>query len=94
MSDKLDELLEKKLCILCHENPWEIGVICGPCRNDRGRAERIIEKKLNRIQAEKIEKIHDDFRKGNCIKCHVNPSLETMPYCTECAKTITFDKNK
>lgn len=91
---EFEELLEKKLCILCHENPIGTGVVCNPCRNDKTRAMDIIDKKIRRIQVKKVEEIYKDFKNGNCIKCHDNPSLESMPYCVECAKIVTFGKKK
>ncbi len=89
---EINDLLEKKLCILCHENPWGTGVVCDPCRYDKKRAEEMIDKKLRRIQVKKIETIYKDFKNGNCIRCHDNPSLESMPYCVECSRDVTFGK--
>lgn len=91
---EIDELLEKKLCILCHENPIGTGVVCDLCRNDRNRAMDIIDKKVRRIQVKKVEEIYKDFKNGNCIKCHTNPSLESMPYCVDCSREVTFGKKK
>lgn len=89
----IDELLDKKLCVLCHQFPMGTGVICDNCRYDKKRASNIIDKKLKRMQAEKIEKVFEDFKNNKCVKCHTQPSLETMPFCVDCARTETFGDN-
>ena len=89
----LDEILDKKICALCHQFPMGTGIICDNCRNDKKRMNDIMEKKFKRIELEKLEQIYKDFKNDNCIKCHVNPSLESMPWCVDCARKETYAKH-